>query len=190
MVWNKTSEEKISLILEDLHSLEIHVKDIAKKHGVSRWLIGQIQTNRLDKDVSKARISYWCAYHKFGDKNPMFNVKRELHPTYTTPNKIVVGYNTVEAPSWWKGSLTDGFRAYEHHIVCCEALGLTSMPSGHVVHHIDHNKLNNSIENLQMMTRSKHMSYHAKEYWKVQRLERKLVEDSVLEAPEAQHAGL
>ena len=32
-----------------------------------------------------------------------------------------------------------------------------------VVHHIDHNRSNNALENLQLMTRAKHASLHAKE---------------------------
>jgi flavin reductase (DIM6/NTAB) family NADH-FMN oxidoreductase RutF len=189
MPWNKTSEDKVQAILSDLNNIELHVKDIAEKYNVSRWLVGQIQTKYLDKNVSKARISYWCAYYKQGNKNHMFNKTKDKHHNYKEKVANVMGYKVVEAPAWWEGTLVDSFRAYEHHIVCCETLGLTKMPPGHVVHHKDHNKLNNSADNLQLMTRAEHMSYHAKEYWKVQRLERKLVGNSVPEAQEVQEVG-
>ena len=34
-----------------------------------------------------------------------------------------------------------------------------------VVHHIDGNPFNNDIENLTLMTRSKHTKYHVDQYW-------------------------
>lgn len=34
-----------------------------------------------------------------------------------------------------------------------------------VVHHIDHNKHNNAIENLKLMTRSEHTTYHCNVRW-------------------------
>ena len=45
------------------------------------------------------------------------------------------------------------------HRACWEAYwGM--IPKGYVVHHVDGDKLNNEIENLQCMTRSEHSSYH------------------------------
>lgn len=34
-----------------------------------------------------------------------------------------------------------------------------------VVHHIDGNPLNNSLDNLEVMTRSEHMRHHVNEFW-------------------------
>lgn len=36
------------------------------------------------------------------------------------------------------------------------------IPKGHCVHHIDHNKLNDSLDNLCLMTRSEHAKHHIK----------------------------
>lgn len=36
------------------------------------------------------------------------------------------------------------------------------IPDGYLIHHIDHDKLNNNIENLQCMTVSEHISHHNK----------------------------
>ena len=36
------------------------------------------------------------------------------------------------------------------------------IPEGHVVHHIDHDKLNNKISNLQLMTHAEHTGHHQK----------------------------
>ena len=44
--------------------------------------------------------------------------------------------------------------------VYCKHHGLPKIPSGHVVHHIDENKDNNSINNLKLITRGEHMKIH------------------------------
>jgi uracil-DNA glycosylase family 4 len=49
----------------------------------------------------------------------------------------------------------------EHRFIMKHMTGL----SHEVVHHIDHNKLNNSFGNLEGMTNSDHASHHAKERW-------------------------
>ena len=36
------------------------------------------------------------------------------------------------------------------------------IPKGHVVHHIDHNKLNDRLDNLCLMTKSEHAKHHMK----------------------------
>lgn len=58
------------------------------------------------------------------------------------------------------GSRGDNIRTYEHVIVMEKYLGRKLSPN-ECVHHIDGNKLNNNIENLQLMERSKHLSMHA-----------------------------
>lgn len=48
---------------------------------------------------------------------------------------------------------------YEHRVVVEQALGRELMPE-EVVHHIDGNKRNNSLENLVVMTRAQHTRLH------------------------------
>lgn len=45
-----------------------------------------------------------------------------------------------------------------HRLVYEETYGI--IPEGYVIHHIDENKLNNDISNLQMLTPSEHASIH------------------------------
>ena len=187
MPWNKTSEEKVQAILSDLNDITKHVSTIADAHNVSKWLVQELLRKHGSTDLKKARTSYWCAYYKQGKDNPMFGKTKDKHHNYKENVSLCMGYRVIPAPDWWEGGLVDGFRAYEHHVVCCEKDGEVALPHGWVVHHKDHNKLNNSPDNLEMMTRAEHMRYHAKEYWKVQRLERKLVGNSVLEAQDTQN---
>jgi hypothetical protein len=69
------------------------------------------------------------------------------------------GYRFIEAPEWYSGS-TNGNHVAEHIVVMCEKLGLQCIPAGYEVHHIDEDKLNNSIDNLLLMTKSAHIAHH------------------------------
>jgi hypothetical protein len=77
------------------------------------------------------------------------------------PKKAFIsgGYRRVPTPDWFKGHEFKGF-SREHHVVYCEANGLTHIPDEFCVHHIDGNPLNNDISNLQLMTHSTHARHH------------------------------
>ena len=52
----------------------------------------------------------------------------------------------------------NGKRKYEHHYIWEKTNG--PIPKGYSIHHIDGNKLNNKIENLEMLTHSEHHKKH------------------------------
>lgn len=58
------------------------------------------------------------------------------------------------------GSRNNKKREYEHRKVWRESYG--EIPKGFHIHHKDGNKLNNSIENLELVSISEHLSNHAK----------------------------
>lgn len=57
-----------------------------------------------------------------------------------------------------------GVRGQEHRLKMEKHLG-RKLKNNEVVHHINENKKDNRLENLKIMTRSEHMSYHAKKRW-------------------------
>lgn len=81
------------------------------------------------------------------------------------------GTKTGESSSQWRGGIymtnqgyrflrqPDGTYKAEHRIVMEEKIG-RELLSDEVVHHIDEDKLNNDINNLQLMTRSEHIEEH------------------------------
>jgi hypothetical protein len=52
---------------------------------------------------------------------------------------------------------------YEHILVYLEANNLDKLPKGYALHHIDKDKANNNLENLQLLTNSEHVKLHARE---------------------------
>ncbi len=61
-------------------------------------------------------------------------------------------------------SFIDGKRETLHHYIYRTQIG--RIPNGFVVHHINGNPLDNSLNNLDVISRSEHQSLHAKEMWK------------------------
>lgn len=70
-------------------------------------------------------------------------------------------YILVKAPDWFKGKKYRGKYCYEHHLVWEKETGCV-VPDGCIIHHKDHDKHNNSIENLQLMPAGTHASLHKK----------------------------
>ena len=95
----------------------------------------------------------------------------ENHPRYKGLVDDGQGYLMVKKPEWYTGRPGSDYVFY-HSVVMCEALGITEIPRGFVVHHIDCDKHNNDISNLALVTVSGHGKLHGvyRNLCKVQRL--------------------
>ena len=90
-------------------------------------------------------------YGNTGEKNPMFIGDRL--------NKF--GYKILYKPTHPN---SDGYGyVLEHRYVMAEHLG-RPLTKEEVVHHIDENRINNSIENLQVMSVGEHTKIHSKDF--------------------------
>lgn len=68
-------------------------------------------------------------------------------------------YNSASIPEWVTAEYKkDSFA--EHALVVCKHLGLTEIPKGYIVHHVNNDSKDNRFENLVLMTRSEHTSLH------------------------------
>lgn len=187
MVWNKTKAETVNAILKDITETLLTYKELSEKYKVSECSICKI-AKEVPKHIKKARATELTRRSKLGERNPMFAVSGTRHPRgRDEPILASNGYLYVFPPDWWTGTLVKG-RVGVHHVVCCKSLGITELPKKCVVHHKDENKLNNSPDNLQLMSVSEHMRLHMTERMKVQRLSREGVGGSASEAPDTCHS--
>ena len=159
MVWNKTSEEKATLILNDLRSdYSRRYQDIADTYAVSSWLVSDIAQKHLSIQEKKDRYSAINHYAKL-KSNPMRGMTKDKHHN-SKEVVIICGYLSEWAPDWWTGLNPKGNRVFTHQRVWCEANGYTQVPAKYVIHHVDENKHNNAKENLICLTRREHAQIH------------------------------
>lgn len=64
---------------------------------------------------------------------------------------------------WYSGTLKEFLHRYVYKLECGE------IPSNYEIHHVDHNKDNNDISNLQLLTCVEHRKLHGKKLTKEQR---------------------
>lgn len=75
------------------------------------------------------------------------------HPMYKGGNISPSGYKRIKV---------NGSYIFEHRYFMEQSIG-RKLTSNEVVHHINHDKLDNRLENLQLMTRREHMLEHREE---------------------------
>lgn len=68
-------------------------------------------------------------------------------------------YLLVKAPPDYRGVKYRGKYSYKHHIVWWENTG-EILETNEIIHHKNHNKLDNRFSNLEKMSRSEHSSLH------------------------------
>lgn len=160
MPWNKIPEHLEDEIVHFLNiALDSTYEEIGKLYGVSSWKVSELARQYLTKEVKTLRYSLVNKKAKMGEKNPMFGLTRLKHHN-SKIKTICCGYETEWAPNWWTGHQPKPGRCYVHQRVWCEANGKTEVLPNHVIHHKDENKLNNSIENLECLTRREHAQLH------------------------------
>ena len=79
-------------------------------------------------------------------------------------DRTLAGYRVVYRPDHFHHSLnTKGYRGYVYeHRYIMECMIGRALDSNEIVHHIDGDKKNNSIDNLKLMTRSEHSKLHSR----------------------------
>ena len=133
---------------------------IAEELGISvTWLYRGFLYDMYDRDYRKMRKQRSYQLSKTGDKNPMKRKYKEQHPNYKERVSDGHGYWMVLRPEWYTGRIGCN-HVFEHSVVMCKALGLTEIPAGFVIHHIDGDKHNNNIGNLALMTNAAHSKLH------------------------------
>lgn len=167
------SEDDHNLICQLYEHTNTSMADIVRETKLPQYVVQDILDKHFSKEFQNKRKSKLYRQSKLGDKNPMTGRKGELHPNYKGLIDDGQGYLMIVKPDWYTGRAGSDHVFY-HSVVMAEHLGLTEIPAGFVVHHIDGNKHNNDISNLALMTLSAHSKLHMlqRNLCKVQRLSR------------------
>jgi hypothetical protein len=103
-----------------------------------------------------------------------FSPKTEFRKGQPAPNHLPVGSETIRRQAG-TGTLRGWVKIAEPNIWQPRAVYVWEqangkVPEGLVVHHIDHNALNDAIENLELKTRKEHVDEHRKELLEARKL--------------------
>lgn len=112
-----------------------------------------LSVEEVAREFGRSRQSVWKMWDRRG---------YQLRPV-RGPARAAVEYGGVTYSVGTQGYMrsTTGDRHLLHRRVWQEANG--TIPPGYDIHHRDHNKLNNDLGNLQLLTKAEHASLHAEE---------------------------
>lgn len=153
---------------------DITLQELCKEVKLENYVVQDILKKHFSEAYMNERKSKLYRASKLGDKNPMKSMTGQKHFNWIGVVDDGNGYCMVKKPTWYTGRKGSDY-VFQHSVVMCEALGITEIPQGFVVHHIDRNPKNNHIDNLALMTVSGHGKLHSIEnkLCKAQRLSTK-----------------
>lgn len=110
---------------------------------------GQISWSKGTKGILKANKTSFKKGNITHNTLPVNSIITKKHKKEKQPRKFI----KVAAPNKWKPYSRYIWEKY-----------LGEIPKGHIVHHKDRNPLNDNIENLELISRAKHLAEHRKEH--------------------------
>lgn len=119
--------------------------------------------NNGDPNICKKVQAYNCECSVDDCNRParrykMCSMHSQRYGRYGRIHAVYREKGTGTVSTGYKKYFINGRKASEHRLVWEKHNG--PIPEGYVIHHKDGNGLNNSIDNLEMMTRSEHARYH------------------------------
>lgn len=127
---------------------------VAAMTGQTHATVGVIVRETVPPEQLKILKVANYSKSKMGAKNPMFGVKKQVEAILRS------GYRYL-----WVGKPEE--YAPEHRLVLMQEFGLTTWPQNWEIHHIDGDKLNNSLDNLAIVTKVGHQKLHSQKFEKL-----------------------
>ena len=153
-------KEKVAWIVGLYANTDIPMERLCKEVKLDDYMVQSIIRAYFTEEYINERKSRLYRLSKLGDKNPMKNCTGDKNHNWI--GGVVSdgqGYLMVKKPEWYTGRKGSDY-VFQHSVVMCQALGITEIPKGFVVHHIDHNPLNNDINNLALVQMGAHARLH------------------------------
>jgi hypothetical protein len=174
----KYKEIDDAAVIDLLENTLIPIDQIARKFGVRTSRIMEIQQNEFHPHFIAERKRQCYSASKSGNKNPMWGIEPEQHPRFIGEVADGNGYIMVLKPDWFTGR-PGSKHVFKHTVVMCENLGITELPRGFVVHHINHDRTDNTIDNLALMSVNAHSRIHSLEAQRLAEMRRELATSEV-----------
>lgn len=149
-------------VIEILITTALPYVEIAKAENIGWHTVKYICDHFIHPEAKKKRMTACYSRSKIGDKNPMKDKTKELHHLYGKRWGKLGFYPTQLKPEWFTGRV-DSPRAFTAHIWFCEQLGITELPKGFLVHHIDGNPANDDPKNYALVSEAAHRHIHCRE---------------------------
>ena len=137
----------------------LSMHQIAEELGITYHTVMRILQENLSTEEYYERKRMVYSRSKTGVMNPMFGKFGDLHHRFIGDLVGEKGYTIRLRPNWFTGYPSQK-HVPVHQIVICEALGMTEIPEGWVVHHVDMDPSNNDLSNLALLTASAHQRLH------------------------------
>jgi hypothetical protein len=128
--------------------------EIGKLYGLSTPTVKRVFVAAYGEQAFIERKRRLYQLSRLGDKNPAYGVPNRKNKRCSDHK----GYYTVPTPKWMDKRY---YRSFEHQVVWLAFQGLTKLPVGYAIHHIDCNPSNNAISNLVLIAIGEHTKLHA-----------------------------
>lgn len=161
--WETITPEKEKEVVNLFTCTHLPIKALCKEVHLEYYAVLHILESHFTEEEINKRKSKVYRNSKLADKNPMYG--NHGSATNNWKGEMISdgqGYLITKKPEWYTGRVKSDYVFY-HSVIMCEALGVTEIPKGFVVHHIDHNPLNNELSNLALMPMGAHAKLHAME---------------------------
>lgn len=159
------SESTRSSVVDCIENSQLTKRDIADKCKVGYVDLHYFMLHNYTSEYLKSRSRKMYQQSKLGDKNPMRKAAEDTNHAWRHHDESTdgFGYKSMIAPDWYEGKKDNSGYVAVHILVMCESLGVTKLPEGFCVHHINGKRDDNRIQNLALMTRAAHSYYHVVE---------------------------